>query len=93
MKMAHKSINSLKTPDNILVSEDDPGRIVGIIDFGDMVHTLLIIDLATTIVPMLHGHVAHVSHCHPHVVEANDRQFTTDDARIKLNRLYPSYLE
>jgi 4-aminobutyrate aminotransferase-like enzyme/Ser/Thr protein kinase RdoA (MazF antagonist) len=43
-------------PDNILVAENDPGRIVGIIDFGDMTHTLLINDLATTIAPMLCGH-------------------------------------
>jgi 4-aminobutyrate aminotransferase-like enzyme/Ser/Thr protein kinase RdoA (MazF antagonist) len=43
-------------PDNILVAEDDPGRIVGIIDFGDMTHTLLINDLATTIAPMLLEH-------------------------------------
>jgi len=44
------------TPDNFLVAEDDPGHIVGIIDFGDMTHTLLIIDLATTIAQMLFGH-------------------------------------
>jgi hypothetical protein len=43
-------------PDNILVAENDPGHIVGIIDFGDMTHTLLINDLATTIAPMLRGH-------------------------------------
>jgi 4-aminobutyrate aminotransferase-like enzyme/Ser/Thr protein kinase RdoA (MazF antagonist) len=43
-------------PDNILVAENDPGRIVGIIDFGDMTHTLLINDLATTIAPMLREH-------------------------------------
>jgi Ser/Thr protein kinase RdoA (MazF antagonist) len=43
-------------PDNILVAENDPGCIVGIIDFGDMIHTPLIIDLATTIAPMLRGH-------------------------------------
>jgi 4-aminobutyrate aminotransferase-like enzyme/Ser/Thr protein kinase RdoA (MazF antagonist) len=40
-------------PDNILVAEDDPGRIVGIIDFGDMVHTPLVNDLATTVAPLL----------------------------------------
>ena len=40
-------------PDNILVAENDPGRIVGIIDFGDLIHTSLINDLATTIAPML----------------------------------------
>ncbi len=39
--------------ENILVAENDPGRIVGIIDFGDMTHTPLINDLATTIAPML----------------------------------------
>ncbi len=44
------------TPDNILVAENDPGRIVGIIDFGDMTHTLLINDLATTIASMVRGH-------------------------------------
>jgi len=43
-------------PDNILVAEDDPGQIVGIIDFGDLVHTCVIIDLATTIAPMLRGY-------------------------------------
>ena len=43
-------------PDNILVSENDPGQIVGIIDFGDMTHTLLINDLATTIAPMIRRH-------------------------------------
>jgi 4-aminobutyrate aminotransferase-like enzyme len=43
-------------PDNILVAENDPRRIVGIIDFGDMTHTLLINDLATTIAPMLREH-------------------------------------
>ena len=39
-----------------LYAENNPGRIVGIIDFGDMTHTLLINDLATTIAPMLRGH-------------------------------------
>jgi Ser/Thr protein kinase RdoA (MazF antagonist) len=43
-------------PDNILVAEDDPGSIVGIIDFGDMVHTALVNDLATTIAPTIVGH-------------------------------------
>ena len=42
-------------PDNFLVAEDDPERIVGIIDFGDLVHTLLVIDLATSIAAMLRG--------------------------------------
>ncbi len=33
-------------PDNVLVSADDPEKICGIIDFGDMVHAPLINDLA-----------------------------------------------
>jgi 4-aminobutyrate aminotransferase-like enzyme/Ser/Thr protein kinase RdoA (MazF antagonist) len=36
-------------PNNLVVAEDDPGEIVGIIDFGDMIHTPLIMDLATPI--------------------------------------------
>jgi len=47
--------NDLVT-DNILVAANDPGRIVGIIDFGDMIHTHLINDLATTIASALLGH-------------------------------------
>lgn len=45
------------TPDNILVATDDPGQIVGIIDFGDMLQTALIIDLASTVESMLADHI------------------------------------
>ncbi|MBC8504942.1 MAG: aminotransferase class III-fold pyridoxal phosphate-dependent enzyme [Anaerolineales bacterium] len=55
-KLRAQIVHNDLTPDNILVAENDPERIVGIIDFGDMVHTLLIIDLATTIASMLRGH-------------------------------------
>jgi 4-aminobutyrate aminotransferase-like enzyme/Ser/Thr protein kinase RdoA (MazF antagonist) len=55
-KLRAQIVHNDFVPDNILVAEDDPGRIVGIIDFGDMTHTLLINDLATTIAPMLRGH-------------------------------------
>jgi len=55
-KLRAQIVHNDLTPDNILVAENDPGRIVGIIDFGDMTHTLLVIDLATTIAPMLRGH-------------------------------------
>jgi 4-aminobutyrate aminotransferase-like enzyme/Ser/Thr protein kinase RdoA (MazF antagonist) len=55
-KLRAQIIHNDLTPDNILVAENDPGQIVGIIDFGDMVHTLLIVDLAATIAPMLRGH-------------------------------------
>jgi 4-aminobutyrate aminotransferase-like enzyme/Ser/Thr protein kinase RdoA (MazF antagonist) len=55
-KLRAQIIHNDLTPDNILVAEDDPGCIVGIIDFGDMTHTPLIIDLATTIAHMLRGH-------------------------------------
>jgi 4-aminobutyrate aminotransferase-like enzyme len=52
-KLRAQIVHNDLSPDNILVAKNDPGSIVGIIDFGDMAHTLLIIDLATTIAPML----------------------------------------
>ena len=55
-KLRAQVLHNDLTPDNMLVEENDPGRIVGIIDFGDMTHTLLIVDLATTIAQMLRGH-------------------------------------
>ena len=33
-------------PDNVLVSKEDPSSVVGMIDFGDMLHAPLIKDLA-----------------------------------------------
>jgi 4-aminobutyrate aminotransferase-like enzyme/Ser/Thr protein kinase RdoA (MazF antagonist) len=54
-KLRAQIVHNDLSPDNILVAENDPGRIVGIIDFGDMTHTCLVIDLATTIAPMLRG--------------------------------------
>lgn len=54
-KLRAQIVHNDLTPDNMLVAENDPGNIVGIIDFGDMAHTLLIIDLATTIASMIHG--------------------------------------
>ena len=55
-KMQAQIVHNDFVTDNILVAENDPGHIVGIIDFGDMTHTLLINDLATTIAPMLREH-------------------------------------
>jgi 4-aminobutyrate aminotransferase-like enzyme/Ser/Thr protein kinase RdoA (MazF antagonist) len=55
-KLRAQIVHNDFVPDNILVAENVPGRIVGIIDFGDMTHTLLINDLATTIAPMLLEH-------------------------------------
>jgi 4-aminobutyrate aminotransferase-like enzyme/Ser/Thr protein kinase RdoA (MazF antagonist) len=52
-KLRAQVVHNDFVPDNILVAENDPGCIVGIIDFGDMIHTLLINDLATTIAPLL----------------------------------------
>jgi len=54
-KLQAQIVHNDLSPDNVLVAENDPGRIVGIIDFGDMTHTLLVVDLATTIAPMLRG--------------------------------------
>ena len=55
-KLRAQIVHNDLVPDNILVAENDPGSIIGIIDFGDMTHTLLINDLATTIAPMLLEH-------------------------------------
>lgn len=55
-KLRAQVVHNDFVPDNILVAENDPRCIVGIVDFGDMTHTLLINDLATTIAPMLLKH-------------------------------------
>ncbi|MCP4142481.1 MAG: aminotransferase class III-fold pyridoxal phosphate-dependent enzyme [Chloroflexi bacterium] len=60
-KLRAQILHNDLTPDNIVVSEHDPGDIVGIIDFGDMTHTLIIIDLATTIASMVREHKAPVN--------------------------------
>jgi 4-aminobutyrate aminotransferase-like enzyme/Ser/Thr protein kinase RdoA (MazF antagonist) len=43
-------------PNNLVVAEDDPGEIVGILDFGDVIHTPLVMDLAVPIAQMFRGH-------------------------------------
>ena len=55
-KLRAQILHNDLVPDNILVAQDDPGKIVGIIDFGDMAHTALVIDLATTIAPTICEH-------------------------------------
>ena len=52
-KLRAQILHNDLVPDNILVAEDDYNRVVGIIDFGDLTHTCLIIDLATTIAASL----------------------------------------
>ena len=52
-KLRAQIIHNDFTPDNMLVAEDDPRRVVGILDFGDMVHSLLVSDLAITIASTL----------------------------------------
>ena len=43
-------------PDNVLAADDDPGRVAGIIDFGDLVHAPLIADLAVLLAYQVVGH-------------------------------------
>ncbi|WP_405226670.1 aminotransferase class III-fold pyridoxal phosphate-dependent enzyme [Lentisalinibacter sediminis] len=43
-------------PDNVLVSVEDPERVSGIIDFGDMVHAPLVNDLAVLAAYQVIGH-------------------------------------
>lgn len=56
-KLRAQIVHNDLVPDNFLVAEDDPREIVGVIDFGDLTHTLLIVDLATTIAATMRGHV------------------------------------
>jgi 4-aminobutyrate aminotransferase-like enzyme/Ser/Thr protein kinase RdoA (MazF antagonist) len=60
-KLRAQILHNDLVPDNILVAENDPGVIVGVIDFGDMAHTSLVIDLATTIAPTICEHPDPVS--------------------------------
>jgi 4-aminobutyrate aminotransferase-like enzyme/Ser/Thr protein kinase RdoA (MazF antagonist) len=55
-KLRCQIIHNDFAPNNLVVGEDDPGEIVGIIDFGDMIHTPLVMDLATPIAHMFRGH-------------------------------------
>ena len=45
-RLRHQVIHNDFNPFNILVSEDDPGTITGVLDFGDMIRAPLINDLA-----------------------------------------------
>lgn len=55
-KLRAQVIHNDLTPDNMVVSEDDPLQVVGILDFGDMVHSFLAIDLAVTIASSIRRH-------------------------------------
>jgi Ser/Thr protein kinase RdoA (MazF antagonist) len=44
-KLRSQVIHNDFAPNNLVVAEDDPGEIVGIIDFGDMIHTPMVMDL------------------------------------------------
>jgi len=52
-KLRAQIVHNDLVPENILVAEDAPNKIAGIIDFGDLTHTLLVIDLATSIAATL----------------------------------------
>jgi 4-aminobutyrate aminotransferase-like enzyme/Ser/Thr protein kinase RdoA (MazF antagonist) len=54
-KLRSQIIHNDFAPNNLVVAEDDPEEIVGIIDFGDMIYTPLVMDLATPIAQMILG--------------------------------------
>ncbi len=54
-KLRSQIIHNDFAPNNLVVAEDDPGEIVGILDFGDMIHTSLVMDLAAPIAHMFRG--------------------------------------
>ncbi len=51
-KLRSQIIHNDFAPNNLVVAEADPGTIVGIIDFGDLIHTPLVMDLAPPIAQM-----------------------------------------
>lgn len=51
-KLRSQIIHNDFAPNNLVVAEDDSGEIVGIIDFGDMIHTPMVMDLAAPIAYM-----------------------------------------
>jgi 4-aminobutyrate aminotransferase-like enzyme/Ser/Thr protein kinase RdoA (MazF antagonist) len=55
LKLRSQIIHNDFAPNNLVVAEDDPGVIVGILDFGDMIHSPLVMDLATPIAYMFRG--------------------------------------
>jgi 4-aminobutyrate aminotransferase-like enzyme/Ser/Thr protein kinase RdoA (MazF antagonist) len=54
-KLRSQIVHNDFAPNNLLVAEDDPGVITGIIDFGDMIHSPLAMDLATPIAQLILG--------------------------------------
>jgi len=54
-KLRSQIIHNDFVPNNLVVAEDDPGEIVGILDFGDMIYTPLVMGLATLIAEMFRG--------------------------------------
>jgi 4-aminobutyrate aminotransferase-like enzyme/Ser/Thr protein kinase RdoA (MazF antagonist) len=54
-KLRSQIIHNDFAPNNLVVAEDDPGKIVGILDFGDMIHSPLVMDLAIPIAHMFRG--------------------------------------
>jgi 4-aminobutyrate aminotransferase-like enzyme/Ser/Thr protein kinase RdoA (MazF antagonist) len=51
-KLRRQIIHNDFAPNNLVVAEDDPGVIVGILDFGDMIQSPLVMDLAAPIAHM-----------------------------------------
>ena len=51
-KLRAQIIHNDFAPNNLVVAEADPEEIVGIIDFGDLIHTPLVMDLAAPIAHM-----------------------------------------
>jgi Ser/Thr protein kinase RdoA (MazF antagonist) len=54
-KLRSQIIHNDFAPNNLVVAADDPREIVGILDFGDMIHTPLVMDLAAPIAHVFRG--------------------------------------
>jgi 4-aminobutyrate aminotransferase-like enzyme/Ser/Thr protein kinase RdoA (MazF antagonist) len=82
-KLRAQIVHNDVVPDNLLVAEDDPGRIAGVIDFGDMTHTSLINDLATSIAPMICGH-EDPTHAAAEIVDGYQESIALEPAELRL---------
>jgi len=55
-KLRAQVVHNDFVPNNVVVAEDYPGKIVGIIDFGDLIHSLLVTDLAAMLAQVILGY-------------------------------------
>lgn len=84
-KLRSQIIHNDFAPNNLVVAEDNPAAIVGILDFGDMIHSALIMDLAT---PIAHLFRAQEDHLEVALEIINAYHEISPLERVELSLLY-----